>query len=103
MHNNWLTIDCESCGKHIYSFEKVNKLITCECGCKELEMLDVDEWDASDFLHITKQELQKSGGEKYIGMIDGLYDRLEPVVADERRFAKTMRILSDEFFDLIEV
>jgi len=101
MYKDWIVLGCASCGEHFYSFEKINKVSMCSCGYKDIEILELEEWKAVDHIWVCKEELKKNALEKYIPLIDSLYDRFRKSVSSDELFDKLMKIVSDEIYDLM--
>ena len=101
MYKDWVVLRCTSCDDHYYSFEKINKLAKCSCGSKDIEILGLEDWKAVDHIHVCKEELRKNACEKYIPLIDSLYDRFKKSVSSDELFDRLMKIVTDEVYDLM--
>jgi hypothetical protein len=102
MHNGWITMQCNSCSEYYYSFENINKVDMCDCGCKELTILEVEEWVGLNFLNVCKEALNINGKTEFISIIDNIYDKYKSRITSEEVFAGLLRDLSDELFAKID-
>ena len=101
LYKDWLVLSCSKCSEHFYSYEKINKVVKCDCGSKDIEILEIDDWRAVDHIWVCREELKKNGLEKYIPLLDSLYDKFKKAISNEDLFDKVMKIVSDEVYDLM--
>jgi hypothetical protein len=101
-YNGWFTLNCKQCGTRAHTYEKPSNKNECTCGNTDLEVVDIEEWTAGDYIQTTTQELRKEGHEKYVSFIDNLYEELKPAISSSELFNKVIRIISNEVFGLME-
>jgi len=101
-YNDWYTLLCSGCGTRHHTYEKPSKNNECTCGNTDLEIVELEDWKAGDFIQATTAELKKNGFEKYVCLLDGLYDGIKPLISSEELFTKVIRVASDEVYELME-